>query len=105
MPLNCDPIGEQVASTTSTLAAWKNLAPGKTNMVTADAADTFDEKDNRTTIGNNLQDAPDHSLLEDAPTSVVTQEDTSEIAQYFDNDEDLRKAVLEWKNLLGLSSL
>ncbi|NEP57053.1 MAG: hypothetical protein F6K31_08515 [Symploca sp. SIO2G7] len=92
MHLNCNTSAKQVAQTPSTLTEWKNSATGKKSVVTAE---TVDEDTNRTTTSVNS---------EDAPTLAVNDEAASEIAQYFDNDDDMQRAILEWRYLLGLSS-
>ena len=62
-------------------------------------------KKNTTTSKNiisaNSQDTPDNSLMKDKPTLVVNHE----IAQYFEHDDDLRKAIVEWQYLWGLSTI
>ncbi|NES20898.1 MAG: hypothetical protein F6K41_18675 [Symploca sp. SIO3E6] len=100
MHLNCNTNAKQVAHTSSTLSEWKNLPTEKTSTVTAD---TVNEDTNKTTISVNSEDTLDNSLIEDVPTLAVNDEAASEIAQYFDNDDDMQRAMLEWRYLLGLS--
>ncbi|NES22384.1 MAG: hypothetical protein F6K41_26565 [Symploca sp. SIO3E6] len=55
----------------------------------------------KNTTSANSQDTPDNSLIEDKPTLMVNHE----IAKYFEHDDDLRRAIVEWQYLWGLSTI
>ena len=100
MHLNCNTDAKQVAPTSSTLPEWKNLPTEKTSAVNAD---TVNKDTNQTTTSVNSEDALDNSLIEDVQRLAVNDEAASEIAQYFDSDDDMQRAMLEWRYLWGLS--
>jgi len=100
MHLNCNTNAKQVAQTSSTLPEWKNFPTEKTSTVNTD---TVNEDTNKATTSVNSEDKLDNSLITDVPTLAVNDEAASEIAQYFDSDDDMQRAMLEWRYLLGLS--
>ncbi|NER25737.1 MAG: hypothetical protein F6J96_34610 [Symploca sp. SIO1C2] len=67
-------------------------------IMTTSQSSSMTSKNN---ISANSQDTPDNSLIEEKPTLVVNHE----IAKYFEHDDDLRRAIVEWQYLWGLSSI